>query len=669
MKSPSSHGQSQPHAAAEPAGPSPAPARLNTRFRVHDTSGFSKWIVGTAAAATALMGQAALQTWLGIDALWPLAYLATLAAARYGGFVTGTVVTILCALWSLWMTAASSAAGPTAQLMAQLALFVPFGLLVSAVCQSLHNARQQLRQGASSWAIGEQRTGAALAAAGVNTFELDAQLRFTSIKGPYCGFEPSEVIGRAHDDLLSRHQAVAINAAHRLVLEAGKRLHREFHVTVRGEPLLLDYLILPITDDNKHTIGLTTVIVDMTERQHMGLGAAAPQPPGKLSPQWLAEQSDEFLSNLSHELRTPLNALSGWSHILSRNEIDDALRHRAAEAIARSVQAQKALIDDFLDLGRWASGRLSVNLQECELADILERTVASVQNAAKAKWIEVISNCITPCAQIYADPTRLEQVFYNVLTNAIKFSPMGGVVEIRVNHGNEQIHVEIIDSGQGISAEELPHVFAHTPAAAGITKRRHGGLGMGLKMAKALVELHQGNISIKSQGLGTGTTVRLSLPKRPSAVREETRTSPVPAASDVLAPDGLTWCRILLVDNDEDSLEVAAITLRERGALVRAFDDPLDAKVAACNATFDLIISDIGMPLMDGFELLKQLRAAGVAVPAIALTAFTGEDIRSRALEAGYMSVLVKPLAPPRLVEAVADALTRSNQRHRAGAG
>lgn len=657
-------------ASAPPSPPSPLPPSSEAAATGSNAPAglrSSPWAVGVVTATAAVLVHLAADTWLGVDQIWFFAFLATLVAAWFGGMPAGSLVTVVCALWALWATAASSP-GANPQWLVQLAVYVPFGLLISAVCQSRHQAIARMRRQASTWTADGQRLGTALMHAGVNVFELDEQLRCTSMKQPFLGTAPADALGQTHENWLPRNDALTIQTALKLVLDAGKPLHREFRLSGPGKRAVLDYFMLPLTDSARRTTGVAVVAVDMTERH------AAPshtptddaQADG-VSPQWLAEQSDDFLANLSHELRTPLNALSGWSHILSRHELDDALRLRAAEAIARSVQAQKALIDDFLDLGRLASGRLTVNLQPCELSDILQRAIASVQSAAKARWIEILSNCTTPCAELYADPARLEQVFHNLLSNAVKFSPMGAVVEVRVAATTDQIRIEVIDSGQGISSADLPHVFDRFKQTTGVTTRRHGGMGMGLAMAKALIELHQGSIKLKSQGLGSGTTVRLILPVRPRELDTTEAAHFAPPSTqhgDLMTTESLAWSRILIVDNDEDSLEVAAIALRDRGALVRAFDDPHDARMAASNGSFDLIISDIGMPLMDGFELLRQLRSSGVTVPAIALTAFTGDDIRQRAQEAGYMTVLVKPLAPPRLVEAVATALATANAQN-----
>ncbi|MBA3589841.1 MAG: response regulator [Methylibium sp.] len=387
-----------------------------------------------------------------------------------------------------------------------------------------------------------------------------------------------------------------------------------------------------------------------------------------------ATLKDDFLAHLSHELRTPLNAITGWAHLLTRVGADPALLQRAAEAIGRNAHAQAVLVDALLDMNRVVSGSLRLERQPCDLSAALQRALATAAPLAQAKWIRLHTEDIATGVPCNGDSARLEQVFGNLLSNAVKFTPLGGdvwVVLERVD-GNTAL-IEIRDSGEGVAPAVLPHFFDRLQQRASGT-RSHAGLGLGLTMVKSLVELHGGRASVHSDGPGLGTTVRVHLPtlEQPDAQSGEAPARPAATdaataaavssvngsatgAQDLAAPHAapLTFRRILVLEDEADSLEVLSVLLRQQGAVVRAFDNAEQALTAAEHGSFDLVISDLGMPGMNGLEFMRRLQRRPLPVKAIALTAYAGETERAEALKAGYTRVETKPISPPHFLAVV----------------
>jgi signal transduction histidine kinase len=379
---------------------------------------------------------------------------------------------------------------------------------------------------------------------------------------------------------------------------------------------------------------------------------------------------DALLSNLSHELRTPLNAILGWTHVLGRDEADSSMTQRAAEAIERNARAQAVLVDDLLDLGRIANGTLRLNSAPCDVAATVLHMVDQVQPAAQAKWIGVDVQQSDGGLMCMGDTARLEQAFRHLLGNAVKHTPLNGSVYVSIEQDDGRARVEIRDTGEGIAADVLPQLFERFQQADASMSRPHGGLGIGLSIVRSLIELHGGTIAVESEGAGKGATVRVELPlidaARPSAEsRVRTMQAVAPAASDE-PPAGtesaaatasthgpLAWRRILLLEDEADSLELMSVLLREQGAIVRAFDNAEHALAAVENGSFDLIVSDLGMPGMNGLDFMRRVHQHSPAVQAIALTAYSGSAQREMALEAGFKRVEVKPISAPRFLDMV----------------
>jgi signal transduction histidine kinase/CheY-like chemotaxis protein len=385
----------------------------------------------------------------------------------------------------------------------------------------------------------------------------------------------------------------------------------------------------------------------------------------------LSALKDEFLATLSHELRTPLNAVLGWAAMLQRGVKDEETFRRGLETIERNARAQGQLIDDLLDMSRIISGTLRLDVQLIEPDKVIEAALGTVHPAAVAKRIELRVDVPRGIGTVLGDPGRLQQVMWNLLSNAVKFTPTGGTVQVMLGLDGQDVVIRVADSGIGISPEFLPHVFDRFRQQDASITRKHGGLGLGLSIARQLVELHGGTIGASSPGANAGTTFTLRLPL---AEAEEAAKPSAPTAS-ATAPQAvqegdLAGIKVLLVDDAEDTLDVLQQILQHSGATIMAANSSSSALALLEREQPDVIVSDIGMPEIDGFELMRRIRrrsaGAGGAVPAIALTAFTRQDDRSKAMLAGFTDYLAKPVEPGALVAHIAHAVGQRGARETA---
>jgi len=368
---------------------------------------------------------------------------------------------------------------------------------------------------------------------------------------------------------------------------------------------------------------------------------------------------DEFLATLSHELRTPLTSILGWSHLLTDGRLDKHQTARAIETIARNARAQGRLIDELLDISRIVTGKLSLNLRVVKLAPLIQAVVDDVRPAADARSINLEAAFDSDVGPILGDPDRLQQIVWNLLTNAIKFTPKGGDVQVRLQRNDSHALITVNDSGQGIATELLPHVFERFRQADSSNTRSSGGLGLGLSIVRQLVELHRGTVTAESSGENAGTTFRVmlpvpSLPEVPNAAEKtdlnNERNSPTTAQHP------LNGLRVLVVDDEQDTRELVAAVLTTCGAEVVSVGSATEALDQMEQQRFDLLISDIGMPGMNGYDLISRIRQLGEEhggrTPAMALTAYAGIDDRKRALAAGYEMHIPKPFVAAELISA-----------------
>jgi PAS domain S-box-containing protein len=377
---------------------------------------------------------------------------------------------------------------------------------------------------------------------------------------------------------------------------------------------------------------------------------------------------DEFLAMVSHELRTPLNAILGWTVILRRRKPSEEA-DRALAIIERNAQAQAKLIEDVLDISRIISGKLALTLGPTNIADAVTAAVETVTPAAQAKGIVIHVAGMDGDLAITADADRVQQIVWNVLSNAVKFTPKGGSIRVSATREGSDVSIAVRDSGEGIEREALPFVFEVFHQADASTTRRHGGLGLGLAIVKQLVLAHGGTVHAESDGAGKGATFVVQLPARSAipAVRRGPRAAAVPdeptESAALVRLDGL---RILVIDDEADALDLVRHVLRECGAEVHAASSAKDAFETFARVRPDVIVSDIGMPGEDGYSLIRRIRAMpaenGGRTPAVALTAYAREEDAQRAFSAGYQMHVVKPVEPDRLMDVVANLGGRSHE-------
>jgi PAS domain S-box-containing protein len=375
---------------------------------------------------------------------------------------------------------------------------------------------------------------------------------------------------------------------------------------------------------------------------------------------------DEFLALLSHELRTPLTSILGWSKLLTEGNLDDVASKRALEIIVRNARSQNRLIDDLLDTSRIITGKLRLDARPVELAPIIETVIDGVRPAADARSIHLQTALDPQTSPINGDPDRLQQIIWNLLTNAIKFTPKGGRVEVRLERVASHVEIKISDTGQGIAPEILPHVFDRFRQSDSSSTRRQGGLGLGLSIVRQLVELHGGAVTVSSQGAGEGTTFRVMLPLMSVHHELSGVEMPRPLIENHTLPDrqpSLNDLRVLVVDDEPDARELVAVVLTGRGAEVVTVGSALEALEEMGRQRFNVLVSDIGMPGMDGYTLIGKIRQLpaehGGRIPAAALTAYAGVDDRMRVLSAGYQTHIAKPVEPAELLTVVASLAER----------
>lgn len=372
---------------------------------------------------------------------------------------------------------------------------------------------------------------------------------------------------------------------------------------------------------------------------------------------------DEFLATLSHELRTPLSAILGWSHLLRTEQLDEEQVSRAFETIERNARAQAQLIDDLLDVSRIITGKLELRLSPVDLSPAIEAAIDSARPTFEAKAIIFEPALESVACLVPGDANRLQQIFGNLFSNAVKFTPRGGRVSVKVQRDASHVQIAVSDTGVGISAEFLPYIFDRFRQADGSTTRMHGGLGLGLAIVRHLVELHQGVIAVESPGKGKGATFTINLPLAPAAAEESANEQPLVKSEDFGDSKTLAGLRILVVDDEADSRDLITAILTRYGSEVKCSESTSEALRAFQDWNPDLIVSDIGMPDEDGYSLIKKLRKLkskrAKQIPAVALTAYATTEDRARALTAGFQIHLAKPINPEALVRSIASAAGR----------
>lgn len=470
------------------------------------------------------------------------------------------------------------------------------------------------------------------------------------------------------------------------ILEKLRRGERVSHYeTVRlsksGQRLLVSLTVSPVRDLQGRIVGASKFARDIGE--HRRVEAALRESENRLrnvamererlleseraarsEAERLGHMKDEFLATLSHELRTPLNAVLGWATLLRQPTLSPQDRQRGIETIERNARVQAQIINDLLDMSRIISGKIHLDMQPLQLHDIITAAIEAVRPSAEARQIRLRSLLDSSIGLTRGDPNRLQQVMWNLLTNAVKFTPAGGRVQVILERVNSHVEIVVEDSGLGIKPEFLPYVFDRFRQADASTTRRFGGLGLGLSIVKNLVELHGGSVRVKSPGENQGATFVVALPlsviETAQSTRPATRSAEDPHVEAFELPR-LDSAAILVVDDEPDTRLLVKRILEERGARVVVAANAADALGVLKSETIDLLVSDIGMPETDGYRLIEDVRRLDKArsgpLPAVAVTAYARAEDRQRSLLAGYQMHISKPVEARELIAAIASLL------------
>jgi PAS domain S-box-containing protein len=498
------------------------------------------------------------------------------------------------------------------------------------------------------------------------------------------GYSESDIVGRPVAMLFEKSTSSAIEDELATAAAQGRSQSERWLVRPDGERRLTSGVAAAMRDASGRLVGFSLVLRDITvERQTESARADSEMRfrqladertrllDGERAAREDAEQAnrlkDEFLATLSHELRTPLNAIVGWAVILRRTRTVDAHLADGLATIERNARVQTQLIDDLLDVSRIISGKLRLDVDQVDLAAVVEAAIESVHPASEAREIRVERTLASHQTMVRGDSGRLQQVVWNLLTNAIKFTPRGGQVWVTLGRVDSHVAITVADSGRGIEPAFLPHVFDRFRQADPSTTRTHGGLGLGLAIVRHLVELHGGTVEADSEGRDRGARFTIRLPlnaasaRRRLRVKQDGRTF---TSLESMPTPGLGGVRVLIVDDSEDSRRLLAHIVEESDASVETAGSAAEAMQRLRTHRYDVIVSDVGMPGRDGYELMRWVRAlpadAGGRTPALALTGFARPEDRRLALLSGFQIHLTKPVDPAELLAAIASAAGRT---------
>ncbi|HZT78364.1 MAG TPA: ATP-binding protein [Vicinamibacterales bacterium] len=433
-----------------------------------------------------------------------------------------------------------------------------------------------------------------------------------------------------------------------------------------GTLVPISLTVSPVLDADGRVVGASKIARDVSdkraaeaERERLlaiaeGNAAAAQQ---------ASRLKDEFLATLSHELRTPLNAILGYSRMIKSGIVTPENQVRAIAAVERNAAALAQIVEDVLDVSRIISGKLRLQVEPIDLGDVVRHAIETVRPAADAKHIRLEVAIEPDAGRVSGDAERLQQVVWNILSNAVKFTPRDGRVDVRVASEDGSVALTVRDTGIGITKEFLPHIFERFRQQDSSTTRERGGLGLGLGIARQLVEMHGGTIEATSDGPDTGATFRVVLPQVSDAAAEPRWPARTVASADARPLRELEGVRVLVVDDDPDALAMARDILEAAGADVAVAPSAADALALVSAVRPDVLVADLAMPRVDGFELIARVRAAPDAavrrVPAAALTAYARSEDSAKALRSGFQMHLAKPIDPAALTAAVAELAHR----------
>ncbi|HJP82823.1 MAG TPA: ATP-binding protein [Fimbriimonadaceae bacterium] len=475
------------------------------------------------------------------------------------------------------------------------------------------------------------------------------------------GFTAEEIIGKSILTIIppERHHEEPVILAK---IAAGERI--DHFETVRmakdGSKVHISLTVSPIKDFDGNIVGISKIARDISSRLEAESAIRAlleSERAARRRAEKLGTIKDEFLATLSHELRTPLNSILGWIQLIRRNPGNEKVVAEGIEVVERNARIQTSLISDLLDISRVISGKMILDIQRVSLPIIVDRSLESVRSAANAKGIEITTQLDHVPDALNGDPARLQQILWNLLSNAIKFTPRAGSIAINLRRIGSYIEVSISDTGIGIKPEFLPHLFERFSQQDSSHARVHGGLGIGLALVKHLAELHGGSVRASSPGEGLGATFTVTLPLAVRSVDNLTAedSGHESDGAELIShlPD-LSGVRVLIVDDEPDALNLVDRVLKDSGAENFLASSAAEARTIIATETIDAIVCDIGMPVKDGYQFIRDLRNSGIQIPAAALTAFARPVDRTKALLAGYQFHVSKPVDVTELIVTVA---------------
>ncbi len=585
--------------------------------------------------------------------------LAVIVAGWYGGFGPGLFATLLSAagVSCFWMPPLHSIFVEAPGDRLELGIFIAAGIAISALYQAITTGRARAESYAAELKKREELHSRILETAteGIGALDADGNVVFANASMAHMlGVPRTELLGRGAFEFLDihdRHEAVRRFYASL----SGERSAFETLLRRRDqEPVWVHVSSAPMPDSE----GVLIMFADVSARiraEQERERLFDSEKKAREDAEAANAAKDEFLAAVSHELRTPLTAMLGWLSMMRAGTLDAEKRERALDVIERNARSQAKLIEDLLDVSRMTSGTLRLEQRCVSLEDVLQSAVETVGPIAEEKKIR-IERCMKARSDIvWGDPERLKQIVVNLLMNAVRFTQREGWIQLSLEEGAEEIVIVVEDNGQGIAPDFLPHVFERFRQQDGGITRKHGGLGLGLAIARHLVERHDGHISASSQGLGHGAKFVVSLPRLSETERAHLKETRRVDVKDRRPESGrLKGKRLLVVDDEQDSLDMLRELLVTSGAIVRTASSACEALSIMSDFLPDLILSDLAMPDEDGYDFIARVRSLpnerGGRTPAIALTAHARTTDRVGVLTSGFQAYLAKPVEPDELI-------------------
>src|SRR5919199_1579570 len=592
-----------------------------------------------------------------------LFFAAVAFSAWYGGLRSGILATVLAALVCAYLFLAPLySLGMSRGNLVRLFLFSLVALWVSFLSAELRTAKRRAEVSMHKLRASEEQYRRIVETANEGIWLIDPQARTTYVNSQMAqmlGYSVEQMLGCSYFEFIYESDRAA--AEHRIEQrKQGFKDQSEFRLRRRdGSLIWILSCTSPIFDDNGAFSGILAMVTDVSDRKRVELEQEQlleREQAARVQAETANRMKDEFLAVLSHELRSPLNPILGWAKLLRSRKLNESTTARALETIERNALVQSELIEDLLDVSGIIQGKLSLNISSVNLASTIESAIETVRLAAEANSIQLYLKIDSTVGMVKGDSGRLQQIIWNLLANAVKFTPEGGRVEVRLERVGTVAQITVSDTGKGISPDFLPFVFDYFRQADGATTRKFGGLGLGLAIVRHLTELHGGTVTAQSLGEGQGATFIVRLPLLKEAAGLENQPSPN-CSTDELATSPLAGLSILVVDDDADTREYLSFVLEQAGATVICAASADEALQVLVQSTPDLLLSDIGMPEMDGYMLMRRVRAMpsdrGGQIRAIALTAYAGEMNQQQAIAAGFQEHLSKPVDPEYLIQAI----------------